>query len=44
MEVRCLFSARSSGESSDLASFLREQMIAFLRDNYPNALHNSAAT
>ncbi len=44
MELRCLYSARSSGESSDLAAFLREQMIAFIRDKYPNSLPQQRST
>jgi hypothetical protein len=38
MEVRCLVSSRNSSESFDLRCLVREQMIAFLRDNYPDAL------
>jgi small-conductance mechanosensitive channel len=38
MEVRCLFSAASSGNSSNLASLIREKMIEFVRANYPNGL------
>jgi small-conductance mechanosensitive channel len=37
MEVRCLVSSRNSGESFDLRCIVREQMIAFLRDSYPEA-------
>jgi small-conductance mechanosensitive channel len=38
MEIRCLVSSRNSGENFDLRCLVREQMIAFLRDNYPDAL------
>jgi small-conductance mechanosensitive channel len=38
MEVRCLISAASAGNSSDLASFIREKMIEFVRVNYPGGL------
>jgi hypothetical protein len=38
MEIRCLVSSRNSSESFDLRCLVREQMIAFLRDNYPDAL------
>jgi small-conductance mechanosensitive channel len=38
MEIRCLVSSRNSSESFDLRCYVREQMIAFLRDNYPEAL------
>jgi hypothetical protein len=37
MEIRCLVSSKNSGESFDLRCLVREQMIAFLRDNYPEA-------
>jgi len=38
MEIRCLISSRNSSESFDLRCLVREQMIAFLRDNYPESL------
>lgn len=38
MEIRCLVSSRNSSESFDLRCLVREQMIAFMRDNYPDAL------
>jgi hypothetical protein len=38
MEIRCLVSSKNSSESFDLRCLVREQMIAFLRDNYPDAL------
>ena len=37
MEIRCLVSSRNSSESFDLRCLVREQMIAFLRDSYPDA-------
>ena len=37
MEIRCLVSSRNSSESFDLRCLVREQMIAFLRDNHPQA-------
>jgi hypothetical protein len=37
MEIRCLVSSRNSSESFDLRCIVREQMIAFLRDHYPEA-------
>ena len=36
MEVRCLISAANAGNSSNLASLIREKMIEFVRTNYPN--------
>jgi small-conductance mechanosensitive channel len=38
MEIRCLVSSRNSSESFDLRCLVREEMVAFVRDNYPNAL------
>jgi small-conductance mechanosensitive channel len=38
MELRCLVSSRNSSESFDLRCIVREQMVAFIRDNYPDAL------
>lgn len=38
MELRCLISSRNSSENFDLRCLVREEMIAFLRDNYPDAL------
>ena len=38
MEIRCLMSSRNSSENFDLRCLVREKMIAFLRDNYPEAL------
>ena len=37
MEIRCLVSSRNSSESFDLRCQVREEMIAFLRENYPHA-------
>jgi hypothetical protein len=37
MEIRCLVSSRNSGESFDLRCIVREQMIAYIRDHYPQA-------
>jgi len=38
MELRCLVSSRNSSENFDLRCLVREQMIAFLRDSYPEVL------
>lgn len=38
MELRCLVSARNAGELFDLRCIVREQMIAYIRDHYPDAL------
>ncbi|WP_028298758.1 mechanosensitive ion channel family protein [Olivibacter sitiensis] len=38
MEIRCLMSCRNSGEAFDLRCYVRENMINFIRTNYPEAL------
>ncbi|MEJ2881950.1 mechanosensitive ion channel family protein [Pedobacter sp. GR22-6] len=38
IEVRFLMSARTSGEAFDLRCFVREHMITFIRENYPESL------
>ena len=38
MEVRVLVSARNSGEAFDLRCILREKLIRFLQQNYPESL------
>lgn len=37
MEIRCLMSCRNSSESFDLRCLVREQMTAWIQQNYPNA-------
>ncbi|WP_263367286.1 mechanosensitive ion channel family protein [Edaphobacter bradus] len=37
MELRCLVSARNSSDSFDLRCLVREQMINYIQQNYPNA-------
>jgi len=37
MEIRCLISASNSSDSFDLCCIIREQMMAFVRENYPEA-------
>ena len=37
MQLRCLMSARNSGNLFDLRCYVREKMIAFIRDNYPQS-------
>jgi hypothetical protein len=41
MQVRCLASARNSGDAFDLRCEIREKMIAFLRETHPDALPHS---
>jgi small-conductance mechanosensitive channel len=38
MEVRILISARNAGRTFDLRCQMREQIVAFLQENYPQAL------
>jgi hypothetical protein len=38
MVVRAIMSARSSSQSFDLRCLVREQMIAFIREKYPEAM------
>ncbi|MFC5412991.1 mechanosensitive ion channel family protein [Larkinella bovis] len=38
IEIRVLTSARNAGESFDLRCFMRENLIAFIRDEYPESL------
>jgi small-conductance mechanosensitive channel len=37
MEIRCLLSARNSSEQFDLRCLVREEMINFIQQNYPEA-------
>jgi small-conductance mechanosensitive channel len=41
VEVRFLMSARNSSQAFDLRCYIRENMIAFIRDNYPEGLPRS---
>jgi hypothetical protein len=38
MQLRCLMSANSSAIAFDLRCLVRERMIKFLQDNYPQCL------
>ena len=44
MEVRCLVSSSNAGSNSDLRSLIRERMITFIRENYPDALPQTRVT
>jgi small-conductance mechanosensitive channel len=37
MEIRCLMSARNSSEQFDLRCVVREEMVRFIQENYPDA-------
>lgn len=37
MQIRCLLSARNSGDQFDLRCIVREKMMAFIQKNYPDA-------
>jgi small-conductance mechanosensitive channel len=41
VEVRFLMSARNSSQAFDLRCYIRENMIAFIRENYPEGLPRS---
>lgn len=38
MEIRCLMSCRNSGQAFDLRCYIREQMIDYIKSNFPDAL------
>ena len=38
VQVRALVSARNSGELFDLRCFVREEIVAYIRDNQPHAM------
>jgi len=38
LKIRMLVSARSSGDAFDLRCFIREHMVTFIQQNYPNSL------
>ncbi len=44
MELRCLVSSRNSSENFDLRCIVREQMIAFIQQNYPAAFPTTRFT
>jgi small-conductance mechanosensitive channel len=44
MQVRCLVSARNSGDAFDLRCEVREKMVAFLREQHPYALPRDRMT
>jgi hypothetical protein len=37
MEIRCLMSARNASDSFDLRCVVREEMVKFIQENYPDA-------
>jgi small-conductance mechanosensitive channel len=37
MEIRCLMSARNASEQFDLRCLVREEMVRFIQENYPDA-------
>lgn len=43
IELRALVSARNSGEAFDLRCAIREQLVAFIREHYPDSLPKSRA-
>ncbi|MFB6456600.1 mechanosensitive ion channel family protein [Chitinophaga sp. Hz27] len=43
MEVRCLISSVNSGNAFDLRCIIREQLMKFIKDNYPESLPKTRA-
>ena len=43
LELRCLMSARNSGQAFDLRCDIREQMVAFIQQHYPDSLPKTRA-
>ncbi|MFD2599352.1 mechanosensitive ion channel family protein [Sphingobacterium corticis] len=44
MEIRCLMSCRNSGQAFDLRCYVRENMIAYINENFPMALSQTRVT
>lgn len=43
IEIRALMSARNSSEAFDLRCYMRENLIAFIQQNYPDSLPKNRA-
>ncbi|MBO3271806.1 mechanosensitive ion channel [Hymenobacter sp. NBH84] len=43
LEIRALMSARNSSDAFDLRCFVREHLVQFIRENYPEALPRTRA-
>ena len=41
MEIRCLMSCRNSGDAFDLRCYVRENMIQYINENYPESLSHT---
>lgn len=41
MEIRCLMSCRNSGQAFDLRCYVREEMMSYIRTNFPDCLSKS---
>jgi len=44
MEIRCLMSCRNSGDAFDLRCFVRENIIEFIKNEYPDSLSKTRVT
>jgi hypothetical protein len=44
MEIRCLMSSRNSSENFDLRCIVRERMMSFVREHYPEAFPTMRVT
>ncbi|MGK9119800.1 mechanosensitive ion channel family protein [Olivibacter jilunii] len=44
MEIRCLMSCRNSGDAFDLRCYIREEMVKYIRTNFPEAFARTRIT
>jgi small-conductance mechanosensitive channel len=44
LEIRCLMSCRNSGDAFDLRCYVREHMIYFIKNNFPETLTHTRIT
>jgi hypothetical protein len=44
MEIRCLLSARNASDQFDLRCIVREEMVKFIQENYPDAFPRTRFT
>lgn len=44
LEIRCLMSCKDSGDAFDLRCYVREHMISFIKNNYPETLTQTRIT
>lgn len=44
MEIRCLMSCRNSGDAFDLRCYIREEMVKYIRTNFPESFARTRVT